>query len=199
MNEFIKPYLLTFIPIFVAVDIIGSVPLFLSVVEGKSRRGKHKVIVITVTTATLLALVFMFLGKWVLTLLSITIPDFQIAGGILLFIISAQLLLPGGGKLLIASPRDGDMGVFPLATPLITGPAVLATTLIMLDSYGFMPTFVALILNMLFVWLTLTKADIIMKFLGVSGARAFSKVMYILLASIGIMLVRRGIMGIIAG
>lgn len=199
MDEFIKPYLLTFIPIFVAVDIIGSVPLFLSVVEGKSSKGKHRVIVITVTTAALLALVFMFVGKWVLTLLSITIADFQIAGGILLFIISARLLLPGSGKSLIASPRDKDVGVFPLATPLITGPAVLATTLIMRDTYGFMPTFVALILNMLFVWLTLAKADIIMKFLGVSGARAFSKVMYILLASIGVMLVRRGIMGVIAG
>ena len=199
MAEILKPYLMAFIPIFVAVDIIGSVPLFLSVVEGKNRRGKHRVIVITVTTATLLALIFMFLGKWVLTLLSITIPDFQIAGGILLFIISARLLLPGSGKSLIASTRDKDVGVFPLATPLITGPAVLATTLIMRDTYGFMPTFVALILNMLFVWLALAKADIIMKFLGVSGARAFSKVMYILLASIGVMLVRRGIMGVIAG
>ncbi len=193
----LKPYLMTFIPIFVAVDIIGSIPLFLSVVEGKKRREKHRIIIMTVTTAALLAAIFMFLGKWVLIFLNITIPDFQIAGGVLLFIISARLLLPGTGKTLVAGSRDKDVGVFPLGTPLITGPAVLTTTLIMVDTYGIAATFISLAANMLFVWLVLAKADIIMKFLGVSGTRAFSKVMYILLASIAVMLVRRGIMGIL--
>jgi len=188
---------MTFIPIFVAVDIIGSIPLFLSVVEGKKRREKHRIIIMTVTTAALLAAIFMFLGKWVLIFLNITIPDFQIAGGVLLFIISARLLLPGTGKTLVAGSRDKDVGVFPLGTPLITGPAVLTTTLIMVDTYGIAATFISLAANMLFVWLVLAKADIIMKFLGVSGTRAFSKVMYILLASIAVMLVRRGIMGIL--
>ena len=89
------------------------------------------------------------------------------------------------------------MGVFPLGTPLITGPAVLTTTLIMLDSYGLMATFVSLAVNMLIVWWTLAKADSIMRVMGASGTRAFAKIMYILLAAIGVMMVRRGIMGII--
>ena len=87
------------------------------------------------------------------------------------------------------------MGVFPLGTPLITGPAVLTTTLMMLNSFGALVTLVSLVLNMFFVWLTLAKADVIMKFIGPSGTRAFSKIMYILLAAIAVMMVRHGIVG----
>jgi multiple antibiotic resistance protein len=89
------------------------------------------------------------------------------------------------------------VGVFPLGTPLITGPAVLTTTLMMMDSFGIWPTFVSLAINMLIVWVTLVKADLIMKLMGSSGTRAFSKIMYILLAAIGVMMVRRGIAGIL--
>jgi len=59
-----------------------------------------------------------------------------------------------------------------------------------------MPTFVSLVINMLIVWLTLSKANAIMKLMGVGGTRAFSKIMYILLAAIGVMMVRRGVAGI---
>lgn len=190
----LQPYILSFVPIFVAVDAVGNIPLFLTLVEGMNKKEKHKVIIDSVTTATALAILFMFCGKLVLALLGITISDFQIAGGMLLFVISMRFLLPGAQKISTFG-HDKDLGVFPMGTPLITGPAVLTTTLIMLDSFGPIPTFVSLLLNMLFVWLTLAKADTILKFLSVNGARAFSKIMYILLAAIAVMMVRRGITG----
>lgn len=137
----------------------------------------------------------MSIGKAILTILGITIPDFQIAGGVLLFVISMRLLLPNGEKSVLTHAHDREVGIFPLGTPLITGPAVLTTTLIILDSYGLAATFVSLLLNMFIVWLTLIKADYIMKFIGPSGIRAFSKIMYILLAAIAIMMIRRGILG----
>ncbi len=196
MNIF-EPYILSFIPIFVAVDALGNVPLFVSIVEGSTKKQKNKAVMDSVTTATVVAIVFMFVGKWVLNLLGITIQDFQIAGGILLFVIAARLLLPGMQKLLLGGGKDKEVGVFPLGTPLITGPAVLTTTLMMLDSYGIVPTFISLVLNMLIVWITLIKADTIMRVMGSSGTRAFAKIMYILLAAIGVMMVRRGIMGIL--
>jgi multiple antibiotic resistance protein len=138
----------------------------------------------------------MFIGKWVLRLVGINIFDFQIAGGVLLFVISVRLLLPGAHKSILSNGHDKDVGVFPLGTPLITGPAVLTTTLMMLGSFGIIPTFVSLVINMLIVWITLVKADLIMKIMGAGGTRAFSKVMYILLAAIGVMMVRRGIFGV---
>ncbi|MFA5004569.1 MAG: MarC family protein [Candidatus Omnitrophota bacterium] len=195
MMEIIKPYLLTFIPIFVAVDSIGNIPLFISMVEGMSKREKKKIVLDTVVTATLMAVLFMFLGKGVLRLLNITIPDFQIAGGLLLFVISARLLLPGAQKSLATGSHDKYMGVFPMGTPLVTGPAVLTTTLIMVDTFGVAATFVSLVLNMLIVWVTLASSDLIIKRIGQSGTRAFSKIMYILLAAIAVMMTRKGIEG----
>lgn len=197
MLKILEPYILTFIPIFVAVDAIGNLPLFISLVEGSGKRQRHKIIVDSVATATFVGILFMFIGKAVLRFIGITIPDFQIAGGALLFIISMRLLLPGATKVLLSNGHDKDVGVFPLGTPLITGPAVLTTTLIMVDSFGPIPTFVALVINMLIVWITLKKADLIIKLMGVSGARAFSKIMYILLAAIGVMMIRKGVLGVI--
>ena len=196
MLKILEPYILTFIPIFVAVDAIGNIPLFISLVEGMNKHQRNRVISESVTTATVVAIIFMFIGKWVLRLIGITIADFQIAGGVLLFVISIRLLLPGASKGILSNGHDKDVGVFPLGTPLITGPAVLTTTLMMLDSFGIMPTFVSLVINMLIVWITLAKADFIMKLMGQGGTRAFSKIMYILLAAIGVMMVRRGIMGV---
>ncbi|MBN1913898.1 MAG: MarC family protein [Candidatus Omnitrophica bacterium] len=195
MMKLIEPYILTFIPIFVAVDAIGNIPLFVSMVEGVNRKQRQRIISKSVTTATVLAVIFMFAGKWVLRAIGITIPDFQIAGGILLFVISVRLLLPGSSKYVLAGRHEKDVGVFPLGTPLITGPAVLTTTLMMLDAHGISATFVSLVINMLIVWLTLINANYIMNLMGQAGTRAFSKIMYILLASIGVMMVRRGMLG----
>jgi len=196
MLKILEPYILSFIPIFVAVDALGNIPIFVSLVEGNTKKQRDKIIVDSVTTATVVAILFMFVGKWVLNMLGITISDFQIAGGLLLFVIAVRLLLPGMQKSILSDPHDKDVGVFPLGTPLITGPAVLTTTLMMLDSFGLTVTFVSLLINMLIVWLTLVKADSIMRIMGASGTRAFAKIMYILLAAIAVMMVRRGIIGI---
>jgi len=197
MLKILEPFILTFIPIFVAVDAIGNIPVFISLVGGAGKKERHKIIVDSVVTASVLAILFMFVGKWVLRMVGITISDFQVAGGALLFVISLRLLLPGAQKIILSDGHDKDLGVFPLGTPLITGPAVLTTTLMMLDSFGITPTFVSLIMNMLIVWVTLIRADFIIKLMGASGARAFSKIMYILLAAIGVMMVRRGIAGLL--
>jgi multiple antibiotic resistance protein len=195
MFKILEPFILTFIPIFVAVDAIGNIPLFISLVEDLTKEQRQRIIMDSITTATAVAILFMFIGKWVLRFIGITVSDFQIAGGILLFVIAVRLLLPGASKILLSNGRDKDIGVFPLGTPLITGPAVLTTTLMMLDSFGMTYTFVSLVLNMIFAWLTLLRADAIMRFMGSSGTRAFSKIMYILLAAIAVMMVRRGISG----
>lgn len=195
MMELLKPYILSFIPLFVAVDAIANIPIFLSLVEHASKPHRRKIIIDTVVTATVVAIVFMFIGTWIFSLLGITIPDFQIAGGILLFIIAVRLLMPGMQKTLLTNAHDKDIGVVPLGTPLITGPAVLTTTLMMMNSFGVKPTLVALILNMFFVWVTLVRADTIIKIMGPGGTRAFSKIMYILLAAIAVMMIRHGIVG----
>ena len=193
--ELFRPYILAFIPVFVAVDAVANIPIFLSLVESATKKHKHRIIMDAVKTSTAVAIIFMCIGKWVFSLLGVTIFDFQIAGGLLLFVLSTRLLFPGAQKDSLTHNHDRDLGVFPLGTPLITGPAVLTTTLMMMNTFGLMPTLVSLILNMGIVWLTLAKADFIMKVIGPSGTRAFSKIMYILLAAIAVMMVRHGLVG----
>lgn len=195
MNQEVIQFILAFIPIFVAVDVIGNIPIFFALTEGCSKKERAKIVRQSVWTATLVAVGFCALGKVVLKLLNVTITDFQMAGGLLLFIIAVQLLLPGVHKQASNYARDRDVGVFPLGTPLITGPAVMTTTLMMVDAHGITVTLASLLVNMLVCSFVLTRADGIIRVVGVNGSRAFAKIMYILLAAIGVMMVRRGVMG----
>ncbi|MGE5309307.1 MAG: MarC family protein [Deltaproteobacteria bacterium] len=194
------PFVLSFISMFVAVDAIGNIPLFLSLTEDCNKQQRREVIRYSVATATIVAILFMFIGKWVLQFLGVSIADFQIAGGTLLFFISMRLLLPTTTKGFISpTTYHQDFGVFPLGTPLITGPAVLTTTLVLVQTYGIMPTFISLVLNMIIVAITLYKSNFFTRALGTSGLRAISKIVYILLAAIGVMMIRRGVVSIIQG
>lgn len=193
MLETLKPFILTFIPIFAAVDAFGNIPLFIALTHTLSKKHKQKVIQESVVTATLIAVLFMFLGKLVLRVLGISIEDFQIAGGILLLVISVHLLLAGKHKGSVLTEGSHEVGVFPLGTPLITGPAVLTMTLIMLDSFGPMPTFISLLLNMFIVWITFKYTDFFIRVIGEAGMKALSKIMYIILAAIAVMMMRKGL------
>jgi len=193
----IKPYVLAFIPIFFAVDIIGTIPIFLSLTETVSEKQRKKIVLDSVVTATLLAVVFSCLGKLILKGLGITIFDFKVAGGILLFILSVYLLLPGKSRDFVAQSLTEDIGIFPLATPLITGPAVLITTMMLLDTAGPIVTLVALFFNMLIAWIALRCSGTLLKLLGDSSIKALSKISYIFLAAIGVMILRQGISGLL--
>ncbi len=190
----IKNYLLAFIPIFVAIDIIGLLPIFISLTSSY-RESEHATIVRQSTlTAFVVSLAFIAVGKLVFAALGITIPDFQIAGGILLLILSiSDILYPD----MSARKPSGSIGIVPLGIPLITGPAVLTTSILILDLYGIGPTLVSLTLNMLIVYLVLKKASVVVRVIGEGGTMAIGKVASILLASIGVMLVRMGIQAII--
>lgn len=197
LSDILKPYLITFIPIFLAVDIIGTVPIFLGLTEALNEKQKNKLLTDSVIIATILAVVFMFLGKFILRSLGITINDFKIAGGVLLFILSVYLLMPGKSRVFVSQSLYDDIGIFPLATPLITGPAVLITTMMLLDSFGIFLTLTSLILNMLIAWVILRYSDFLIKIIGHSGVIALSKISYIFLGAIGVMIVRQGVAGII--
>ncbi|MFH1338881.1 MAG: MarC family protein [Candidatus Omnitrophota bacterium] len=188
-----RQFALSFIPLFVAVDALGNLPFFLSLTSGMIRKQRRAVVNESVSVACFLAILFMLAGKWVLKVLGISVADFKIAGGILLLTISVSLLLPGKSKFASLPGGQENVGVFPLATPLITGPAVLTITLILLDKFGFLMTFISIVLNMLIVWIVFASSQGIFRLLGQAGSRAFSKISEILLAAIAIMLIRQGI------
>jgi multiple antibiotic resistance protein len=194
----IQSILLCFIPLFVAIDPIGVMPMYLSLTREYDSHERRKVAKDSILTACVLGVVFVLAGKFIFRILGISIPDFAIAGGLLLFIFSILDLLREENPEARRRPNT-SLGIFPIGTPLVVGPAVLTTLIILVDTQGFLSTLIAFGLNLLVLWLVFYKADTILTYLGESGARAFAKVMSILLAAIGIMMVRRGIMELISG
>lgn len=181
-----------FVPLFVAVDALGVLPMFLGLTEGLDRRKVRRVIVQSVLTATAVALAFLAGGKALLTSLGITVADFMVAGGLLLFAISMTDLLTTEKK---QRHVDADsLGAVPLGVPLIAGPAVLTTSLILLDQYGIAPTAASVLVNILIAGVLFRFAAPIHRVLGRAGAKIVSKIASLLLASIAVMIVRKGIL-----
>ena len=191
-----KVYFLAFVPIFVAVDALGMLPVFMSLTNGMPKGQREKLIRHSTVTALLVALTFLFVGKLVLTWLGITINDFLVAGGAILFIISIRDLLSFGKSSKIP---DETVGVVPLAVPLIVGPAVLTTSLILLNSCGIFPTLFSIVVNILLCGFILYFSTSLAKFLGEAGSHTLSKIFNLLLGAIGIMLIRRGFQEIVVG
>jgi len=187
-------YVLAFIPIFVAVDVLGILPIFFSLVESLEFAEKKKTIFQSVVTASAVGLVFLFLGKAIFLIIGLLVADFKIAGGLVLLVLSLMELLTPERSRRQPTPT---MGVVPLGTPLIVGPAVLTTIIMLIDIYGIIPTITSFLLNMAIVWLVFMNSDHILRFLGDSGSKAISKVASLILASIGVMMVRKGIMDIV--
>lgn len=185
--------LLAFIPIFVAVDAIGVLPLFVGLTEGADKKEKLKVVSQSMITAMCLAVAFLFLGKAIFNVLGITIGDFMVAGGAILFYIAIKdIMIPGKDSRL----NNYELGAVPLGTPLIVGPAVLTTSLIMLNEYGLTVTFISVFVNIILAGLIFTLSDLIIKVLGKAGSRALSKITNLLLAAIAVMMMRKGIISI---
>jgi multiple antibiotic resistance protein len=186
----LKDILLSLIPLFVAVDAIGVLPIFASLTEELSRGEKNKIIIQSMFTASLLAIGFIFVGQLVFNLLGITIGDFMVAGGAVLFCIAIMdILNPGKERRMPAK----DLGAVPLGTPLIVGPAVLTTTLLIISEYGLLATVISVITNILVAGVIFSSSIWLIKALGEAGTKALSKIMSLLLAAIAIMLMRKGI------
>ncbi|GAB6281381.1 MAG: MarC family protein [Ignavibacterium sp.] len=183
-------FLLSFIPLFVAIDIIGTVPIYLAFTNDLSQKEKRKLVVEAVFAAFIIGVVFLVGGKLILNFLGITIDDFRIAGGIILLILSINDILFSGEERRAPGTK---IGIVPLGIPLIIGPAALTTIMILIDQYGFFATVVSMVLNFIIVWLVLYYSDFIIKIMGEGGTKAFAKIASLFLAAIAVMMIRVGI------
>ena len=185
-----KNILISFISIFVAVDAVGVLPMFVSLTADMKRQERNKTILQSMLTALFVAVGFIFLGKAIFRVLGITIADFMIAGGTILFCLAiTDILNPGKAR---REPGQ-SLGAVPLGTPLIAGPAVLTTSIAAISQYGLAATLVSVVANILLVGIIFRSSSVLMKVLGDAGSKALSKVMSLLLAAIAAMLIRKGL------
>ena len=188
--DLIRPFLLTFIPLLVAIDAFGIVPIFISLTANLSTQERDRTFRQAILAAGLIGVGFMLLGNAIFLYLGITEADFQIAGGAMLFCLSLTDLLFEDRTRRFPSHA---LGVVPLAMPLIVGPAVLTTSIALLNSHGFWLTLAAFLVNLGIVWLALWGSEWIMATVGGGALNVIAKVVNLLLAAIGVMMVRRGL------
>lgn len=189
MRDLAEKFLVAFIPVFVAIDPIGLVALFMGLGTSASPQQRKHQAVLGIFTGLGVAIGFIFLGKIIFSALGITVADFQIAGGLILLILATRELVTFGPP-----DRGGadEFGIVPLGMPLIAGPALLTALLILIDTVGIVFTLVSLLLNLAIVAVALCNADRFSVWMGEQGLRGVSKIIALLLAAIAVSLIRRG-------
>ena len=193
--EFLNSLLLAFIPLFVAIDIIGVVPIFIGLTDGIEHHAKRKLITEACLAALALSLVFLTGGDMIFRFLGITANDFRVGGGIVLLVLSVKdLVFPAEED----RKPGATIGIVPLGIPLIIGPAAMTTIMILVNSYGYIVTIVSILANLLLVWLIFRNSNIVLKLIGEGGTKAFAKVAALFMAAIAVMMIRVGMSGMLS-
>ncbi len=179
-----------FIPLFVALDAVGLLPLYWGLTQRLSAEQRRQAVGAAVSTAFLVAVGFLLVSRFIFALMGLELADVMVAGGAILVVLCLRdLLLPE------EAPKGSfsSVGVVPLGVPLLAGPAVLATMLLVRDQHGWPVTIAALVVNLAIVWLVLRASETLMRLLGREGAQVISKIASLVLAAFGVMLIRHGV------
>ena len=197
MNAYIE----SFLPLFVAINAPGIIPIYLSVTEGLSKAERWRLTLQAMVTALVIAVLILFAGQLIFSLLGITVNDLRVGGGLILLVLSISNLIFGDFRR--RDPTEGgaedpaSVGIVPIGIPLIMGPAAITSILVSREAFGYMPTLVSLTLNMLLVFLTLAASPWIGRFAGPAVSRAIAKVASLFLAAISVAMIRAGVLGMI--
>lgn len=188
----------SFVILFVVIDPIGLVPMFVALTHGESAAFRRRMALRGVTTAGGVLIVFVLAGDWLLRALGIGMAAFQIAGGLLLFLLAVDMVLarPSGLRGPTAreqqeAARSRDISVFPLAVPLIAGPGALTTVLLRVGDRGGDPEAILAVIAVLVVVLamtlgTLLLANRVMRWIGETGVNVITRVLGIVLAALAV-------------
>jgi multiple antibiotic resistance protein len=136
-------------------------------------------------------LVFAFTGQEIFIIFGISINSFEVAGGLLLLIISMRILI--SGSLRESWESSESLGAVPIAMPLLVGPGAITTTILNLQSYGTPVTIMSVLVVLLLTWITLRYVGTIYRFLGKTGSIVIARVMSLLLAAIAVQYILTGI------
>jgi len=197
MLQVLQEFGLTFVPLFVAMDAVGVLPILLPLTVGMEHRERNRVIRLAMITALALGIGFVVVGKGIFLFLGIKVADFLVAGGIILFLLAAKDIITG--KMISEEDLKGGgvIGAVPLGTPLIVGPAVLTTLLILTEQYPVYMVVISFIVNLAIAWLLFLQVNRVMGFLGQSGAKVISKIIGLFLAAIAIKMISQGLLEIV--
>lgn len=170
--------------LFAVIDVIGSIPIIISLKQKTGSINAQKVSVVSMG----IMIVFLFIGQTILDIIGISIGDFAIAGSVLIFIVAFEMIL---GVQISKDTMPATAAVIPLAFPLIAGTGTLTTLLSIRAEYNIVSIVIAIIINIFIVYVVLRNLDRLEKFLGAGGIAILKKVFGIILLALAIKLFRK--------
>jgi len=183
-----------FIILFVVIDPPGNIPIFIAVTKGMQKEERKRELNQAVIVATILLLVFAFLGKLLLDTLGISLNSFMIAGGILLLLISFDLLR-GEHRFGVLGESEVGVGAVPIGTPLLAGPGAITAVMVIIQSSGTAVVLVSIFCAIIATRLLLGQSERVYDIMGKVGSEVLSRVVGIIIAAIAIQFIGSGIIG----
>ncbi|MEA2075754.1 MAG: MarC family protein [Euryarchaeota archaeon] len=183
-----------FIILFVVMDPPGNIPVFIALTKGMRKEERRTELNHAVIVATILLLLFAFLGKIILNVLGISIDSFMIAGGILLLLISFDLLR-GEHKYGVTEESGAGVGAVPIGTPMLAGPGAITAVMVIIQSSGAFVVLFSIFSAIIATRLVLGQSDRLYDLMGKVGTEVLSRVIGILVAAIAIQFIGTGIRG----
>ena len=204
-QDFMRFGLAAFVTLLVVVDPPGVVPIFVALTKNESPARRRTILTRAVLIAFGVALFFLLAGRSVLSYLGVTVYAFAISGGILLFATAMPMLFGQRGGLQAPEEKERgsvgqDISVFPLAIPMLSGPGLIATTLLLTSQAAGEPrrlaaVAAALALVFLVAFISLYLGARLIARLGEGGVHIATRVMGIVLAALAVQYVLNGITG----
>jgi len=191
-------FLHAFIMLFVVFDAIGNVPAFQAFTYRMTPAERSKVARQSVLVAGAVLVAFMLVGRYLFEAIKVSIADFKVAAGIVLFILSVELVLgklePGMMKV-----EADDVAIVPLATPLLAGPGSISTVIYIAEVIGLPEALTSVALNVLLAYIIFRSSEKLFVVLGKNGAKAVTRIIGLIIAAMAIAIIREGLEAMLLG
>lgn len=195
MQDILPGIIYSFAALFIILDPLLSVPIFAAMTKGQTTKEIHRQAFIAVAVAGGLMYLFLIFNTTIFAILGLSLPAFQIAGGIILFLLGLQEALGielGRSRGHATSPAGVVIG-----TPLLCGPGTITTVMLLSKDYGILIPFIAISLSLLATWLILYYAEGIQRILGDVVTDIMGKVLGMLVTAIAVKIIFSGILAYI--
>jgi len=190
-----------FIILWVIIDPIAALSIFVSLTAEYDRRSRRRIATAAVFAAFLVLCFFIGLGQIIIEAMGVSLSEFQIAGGLILFLFAVTMVIGGAPQALQlrADPQTGsEIAIYPLAIPTLAGPGAMLTVMLLTDRSRFSTTdqlttaaTVAVVLAITLAMLFL--ADPILRLIGLHGANVLKRIMGMVLAAVAVKIILGGI------
>ena len=196
-------FIQSFVVYFVVVDPLGNGPIFLSLTQSQNTKEKIQTSIEAVSIATIILISFSVIGKFILSYLSISLASFRIAGGLILFIIALEMLFNKRQerKEQIANEVKDKVSIFPLAIPILSGPAAITSIIVIMSDIGdnivyqlvSISSLISVMLITLVLFIIISKSG---DFINKKIVNVFSRVIAIILAALSVQYIIDGLLEI---